>query len=81
MPLLASAEFFKINFFKNSFANTIRVSSSLDPDQDRHIVSPDLDPNCLQKFSTDDKSHPSTERVKCLSVENSFGCQICVFLL
>ena len=33
----------------NSFRNTIRVSNGLDPDQDRHSVGPDLDPNCLQR--------------------------------
>ena len=40
-----------INFkiFKNSFRNTIRVSNSLDPDRDRHSVSPDLGPNCFAK--------------------------------
>ena len=25
--------------------------------QDRHFVGPDLDPNCLQMLSADDKSH------------------------
>ena len=30
--------------------NTIKVSNSLDPDQARHFVRPDLGPNCLQKF-------------------------------
>ena len=39
--------FFKIECFKNSFRNTIRVSISLDSDQDRHFVGPDLGPNCL----------------------------------
>ena len=34
---LSSADFFKINFFENSSRNTIRVSSSLDPDQARHF--------------------------------------------
>ena len=29
-----------------------RVSNSLDPDQDRHFVSHDLGPNCLQALST-----------------------------
>ena len=44
--------FFKINFFeKKSFTNTIRVSNSLDPDQVRHFVGPDLGPNCLQRLS------------------------------
>ena len=36
---------------------TIWVSSSLDPDQARH-VGPDLGPNCLQRLSTDNKICP-----------------------
>ena len=32
------------------------MSNSFDPEQDRQNVSPDLDPNCLQRLSTDDKS-------------------------
>ena len=48
--------FFKINFLKNSFRNTIRVSNSLDPDQAQHFVGPDLGQNCLQKLSADDTS-------------------------
>ena len=39
--------FFKINFFKSSFINTIKLSNSLDPDQARHYVGPDLGTNCL----------------------------------
>ena len=46
--------FFKINLLENSFRNTIRVSNSLDPDQARHFVRPDLGPKCLPKFSADD---------------------------
>ena len=46
----------KLSFSKNSFWNTIRVTNSLDPDQDRHIVGPDLGPNCLQRLSADNKS-------------------------
>ena len=34
----------------------IRVSNSLDPDQDQHFVDPDLCPNCLQRLSADNKS-------------------------
>ena len=49
--------FFKINVLKNSFRNTIRVSNSFDPDQDRHSVGPDLGPNCLQRLLADDKCH------------------------
>ena len=53
---LLSVDFFKINFFKKkSFRNTIRVSNSLDPNQARHFVGPDLDPNCLQRLLADDK--------------------------
>ena len=29
----------------------IRVSKSLDPDQERHFVGPDMGPICLQKSS------------------------------
>ena len=32
------------------------MSISLDPDQARHFVRPDLDQNCLQKLSADDTS-------------------------
>ena len=43
------ADFFsKSTFPKISFRNTIRVSNSLDPDQARHVVGPDLGPNFLQ---------------------------------
>ena len=35
---------------------SIRVSSSLAPDQTRHFVRPDLGPNCLQKLSANETS-------------------------
>ena len=54
--LLSVDFFFKLTFSKKSFRNTIRVSNSLDPDQARGFVGPDLDPYCLQWLSTDDKS-------------------------
>ena len=31
------------------------MSNGLDQDQDRHIVGPDLGPNCLQSLSANDK--------------------------
>ena len=62
--LLSSADFLKINFFKNSFTNSIRVSNNLDPDQDRQVVGPDLGPNCLQRLSADDKVAADKGRVK-----------------
>ena len=70
MCLLSSADFFsKVTFQKKYFRNTIRVSNSLDPDQDRHVhvVCPDLDPNCAQKLSADDKSsRKETKSYACL---------------
>ena len=44
------ADFFKI-FFRIIFSEIPSVSNSLDPDQARHFVVPDLDPNCLQRVS------------------------------
>ena len=32
------------------------MSNTLDPDQDGHSVGPYLGPNCLQRFSAEDKS-------------------------
>ena len=54
---LSSADIFQNHFFSNnSFRNTIRVTNSLYPDQARHFVGPDLDPNYLQRISADDRS-------------------------
>ena len=52
--------FYKITLlsFINSNKNTIRASNSLDPDQARHFVGPDLDPNCFQRVPADDTSTP-----------------------
>ena len=49
-------------FSKISSRNTIRVSKSWDPDQVRHIVGPDLDPNCLQMLSADDTSRQRVQQ-------------------
>ena len=57
------------------------MSNSLNPDQDRHCVGPDLGPNCLLRFSADDKSpltrkvlmiHPVNICIKTFETEN-FG--------
>ena len=48
---------------KKKIKNTIRVSIGLDPDQDRHFVTPDFGPNCLQILSAD--IAVSKERVTC----------------
>ena len=47
--------------WKTSFRHTVRVSNSLDPDQARHVVGPDLGPKCLQRLSTDDTSRKRVE--------------------
>ena len=56
MFFLSSADFFKIKFLKIYLRNKIRVSNSLDPDQARHFVGPDLGPSCLQRLSAGDTS-------------------------
>ena len=65
MLLMSSADFFKLTFFKTiSFRNVINVANSLDQDQARHFVGPDLGPSCLEKFSADDnKKSTSREMV------------------
>ena len=48
----------KINFSKASFKHTISVPYRLDPNQARQksfFVGPDLDPNCFQRLSLNDK--------------------------
>ena len=42
--------FFYIFFSKKSFRIFILVAKSLDPDQARRFVGPELYPNCVQKF-------------------------------
>ena len=44
------------------FFQYYQVSSSLDPDQARQIVGPDLGLNCLQRLSADDKSRGKLEK-------------------
>ena len=54
---LSSVDFFHNHCFrKQYFRNIIRVLNSLDPDQVRLIVGPDLGPNCLQKLLADSTS-------------------------
>ena len=56
MLSLSSADFFlNLTFSKKSYINTIKVSNSLDTDQERCSVGPDLGPNCLQRSSADDR--------------------------
>ena len=40
----------------------MRVSNSLDPDQNQHSEGPDLDPKCLQRLSADNKGRCKYEK-------------------
>ena len=42
-------------FFQKDLTGTLSVSNGLDTDHNRHFVGSDLNPNCLQKLSADDK--------------------------
>ena len=56
IALFISSHFIIVSYFTLwilDFFNTIRLSKSLDPDQARHFVGPDLGPNCLQRLSAD----------------------------
>ena len=46
-------------FFLNSFKKTIGIFNSLDPDQARRFVGPDLGPNCLPRLSADNTARQS----------------------
>ena len=70
---MSSADFFKFVLFKNSFRNTIRVSKSLDPDQEWHSVVPVLGPNCLQRLSADKKSSPARKVLSKSCVIHTFS--------
>ena len=53
MLLCRLLSFAKSTFSKTSFGNTTRASNSLDSNQARRFVRPDLGPNCLQISSAD----------------------------
>ena len=74
MLLLSSADFFsKLPCSKNSFEDTIRVSNSLDPDQDRHLVGPDLGPNYLLQCTT--RPHSAVGNVSGYICESNCRCR------
>ena len=51
---LSSSDFFQNQHFEKNLSGITPMSNSLDPDQVRYFVGPDLGPNCLQKLSADD---------------------------
>ena len=59
MFLFSSADFLQIKFLENKPPRTtIRVSNSLDPDQDRHSICLHLGSNCLQKAIDRRQNYP-----------------------
>ena len=66
-PLLI---FFKISFFEKNLSGIASVSNSLDPDQARANVKPDLGRICLQRLSAADTSR---QRVKFNKTEACFS--------
>ena len=50
---LSSVDFFQK--ILSEYSQSVKINS-LDPDQARHFVRPDLGTNCLQKLSADDTS-------------------------
>ena len=62
MLLVSSADFFQ--------KNAIRVSNSLETDQDQHSVSPDLGPTACKGYQQTTKVAASKERVKFKNTNN-----------
>ena len=55
--------FFKSFFFFKKIFLKYKVSNSLDPDQARHFVGPDVGPNCLQRCADDKSSNAGKELI------------------
>ena len=53
MHAFLSSDFFQNQLFQKLLSRIPSVSNSLDRDQARHFVGPDLGPNCLQRLSED----------------------------
>ena len=64
LHILSSVDFFQHQFFFKILSGIPSVSNSLDPDQARHFVVPDLGQNCLQRLSAD---NTRKQRVKAKS--------------
>ena len=64
---LSSSEVLQINFFQKIIPG-LSVSHSLDPDQARQNVGPDLGPNCWQRLSTEDTSRQRIKPVVCNNI-------------
>ena len=51
------------DYFSKILSGITSVSNSLNPDQARQNVGPDLGPNCLQRLSADDTSRQRVNNV------------------
>ena len=69
---------FNYFFLEQNLLGIPSVPNSLDPGQARHVVRPDLDPNCLQSYQQRTKVAISKERVKGLLYFTS--CPVKVWL-
>ena len=57
MPFCHLLIFFKIHLFPKILSGIpSECQTDLNPDQARHFVGPDVDPNCLQRLSADKTS-------------------------
>ena len=56
-----SADIFQNQHFQKVLSGILSVSNSLEPDQARRSVGPDLGPNCLQRLSADDTYRQSQQ--------------------
>ena len=74
--ILSSADFFLKQLQNQLLGKILSAITSLDPDQARRIVGPDLDPNCLQMLSAYDTCR---ENVKVTSEEMGLRFQLKTF--
>ena len=56
------------------------MSKSLDPDQAGHFVSPDLDPNCLQRLLADNTCMQRHEFTISLSMFNECEARVKIWM-
>ena len=69
---LSSADCIQNQLYRNIISGiTIGVSNSLDPDQARHFVGPDLGANCFQRLSDDDNTAVGKELIRPGSIMKS----------
>ena len=70
--------FFNINLLRKLFQEYYQCQTSLDPDQARHFVGPDLDANCWLSLSADDKIRlqQAKSKKRVLYVHNSSDCLV-----